>query len=496
MIDEERCYRAVCSRDGRFDGAFFTAVLTTGIYCRPSCPATTPKRANVRFYTTAAAAQEAGFRACKRCRPDAAPGSPEWNGRGDTVARAMRLIGDGVVDREGIGGLAGRLGYSSRQLHRIVFAELGAGPLTLARAHRVQNARMLIETTELPLTEVAWASGFGSIRQFNDSILTVYGRSPSEIRRRAASGRVSAAGSGEEITVRLGYRPPLDIEGILEFLAARAIPGVESWDGSAYRRVLSLPRGTGILTVSRVQPSAEPRAVGYLECALTLDDKRDFAAAVARARRLFDLDADPVAVAAVLGDDAHLAPLVASRPGLRVPGSVDAVETATRAILGQQVSVASARRVGGRIAAAFGKPLVAADGDLHREFPTAESIAGAAPGDLPLPPARAAALKTLATAICDGDVVLDPGTERERTEREMLSLEGIGRWTAAYVRMRALGDPDVFLDSDLGVRRALASLGGEPLAGTAAGWAEAFRPWRSYATVHLWSAHAQGDEHR
>ena len=491
MIDEERCYRAVCSRDGRFDGAFFTAVLTTGIYCRPSCPATTPKRANVRFYTTAAAAQEAGFRACKRCRPDAAPGSPEWNGRGDTVARAMRLIGDGVVDREGIGGLAGRLGYSSRQLHRIVFAELGAGPLTLARAHRVQNARMLIETTELPLTEVAWASGFGSIRQFNDSILTVYGRSPSEIRRRAASGRVSAPGSGEEIAVRLGYRPPLDVDGILGFLAARAIPGVESWDGSAYRRVLSLPRGTGILSVSRTQPGAAPRAVGYLECTLTLDDKRDFAAAVARARRLFDLDADPVAVASVLGDDDRLAPLVASRPGLRVPGSVDAVETATRAILGQQVSVASARRIGGRIAETFGKPLVAGDGDLHREFPTAESIAAAAPGDLPLPPARAGALQTLARAVCEGGLILDPGTDRERTEREMLSLPGIGRWTAAYVRMRALGDPDVFLDSDLGVKRALA-----PLTGPAGEWAEAFRPWRSYATVHLWSAHTQGAAHR
>ena len=496
VIDEERCYRAVCSRDGRFDGAFFTAVTTTGIYCRPSCPATTPKRANVRFFTTAAAAQEAGFRACKRCRPDAAPGSPEWIGRGDTVARSMRLIGDGVVDREGVGGLARRLGYSSRQLHRIVFAELGTGPLTLARAHRVQHARILIETTDLPVSEVAWASGFASIRQFNDSVLTVYGLSPRELRRRASSGRRHLAGPGEGIPVRLAYRPPFDLAGVLEFLASRVIAGVESWDGSTYRRVLTLPRGAGILSVSGVQRDEGIARSGYLECTLALDDNRDFVAAVARARRLFDLDADPVAVGSVLGADSDLAALVGARPGLRVPGAVDGVEIAIRAVLGQQVSVPTARRITARISESFGKPLQASDGALCREFPSAEALAGSVIEDLPLPPARASAVRSIARAVCNGSLVLDPGTDRDAAEQALLSLPGIGGWTASYVRMRALGDPDVFLDSDLGIKKALVTLDQTPGRASSeaigvmspATRAQGWRPWRSYATVHLWAA--------
>lgn len=486
VIDEERCYRAVCSRDGRFDGAFFTAVMTTGIYCRPSCPATTPKRENVRFYTTAAAAQEAGFRACKRCRPDAAPGSPEWLGRQDTVARAVRLIADGIVDREGISGLAGRLGYGTRQLHRIVFAELGTGPLTLARAHRVQHARMLLETTGLPVTEVALAAGFGSIRQFNDSILLVFGLTPTDLRRagppprrRGASRREPGRPGG--IDLHLSYRPPLDLAGLIRFFSARAVPGVESFDGSVYRRVLTLPHGSGLLSVNAEQPSPRTGSrVAYLDCCISLDDHRDFIAAVARARRMFDLDADPDAVATLLGEDPALVPIVESHPGLRVPGSVDGFETALRAVVGQQVSVPAARGLIRRITSVLGKPIEAPDGELTHQFPTAEAIAGAEESSLPLPVARATALRRLAGAVCEGSLVLDPGADRDATEQALRQFRGIGAWTAGYIRMRGLGDPDVFLESDLVIRRRLATMR-RPAA------PEAWRPWRSYATAYLWA---------
>ena len=488
MIYEERCYRAVCSRDGRFDGAFFTAVLTTGIYCRPSCPATTPKRENVRFFSTAAAAQDAGFRACKRCRPDAAPGSPEWLRRQDTVARAMRLIADGVVDREGISGLASRLGYSTRQLHRIVFAELGTGPLTLAKAHRVQHARMLLETTELPATDVAFAAGFGSIRQFNDCILQVYAMTPTDLRRAgppSRSSNVGAVGDGATgIDVQLSYRPPLDLERLIGFLAARAVPGVEDFDGSVYRRVISLPHGSGVLSVGVDQlpqsQSRSRRGVAYLTCDLCLDDQRDFIAAVSRARRLFDLDADPLAVTALLGADPVMAPLVAARPGLRVPGSVDAFEIAVRAVVGQQVSVPAARRLLGRITESLGKPLEAPRGPVSRHFPSAETLAAAEPASLPLPLKRAEALVRVAEAVCDGRLSLDPGADSDETEAELRRTPGIGPWTAGYIRMRGLGDPDVLLDGDLVISNRLSARGAVP---SFDGWS----PWRSYATVQLWA---------
>ena len=489
VIYEERCYRAVCSRDGRFDGAFFTAVLTTGIYCRPSCPATTPKRENVRFFSTAAGAQEAGFRACKRCRPDAAPGSPEWLRRQDTVARAVRLIADGVVDREGISGLASRLGYSTRQLHRIVFAELGTGPLTLARAHRVQHARMLLETTDLPVTDVAFAAGFGSVRQFNDCVLQVYAMAPTELRRAGPPGRATRhSGHGPDrsagIEVHLSYRPPLDITGLLTFLAARAIPGVESFDGSLYRRVLSLPHGTGVLSVA-VDQRAESRSraergVAYLTCNLSLDDQRDFVAAVARARRLLDLDADPVAVRTILDGDPLMSPLVNARPGLRVPGSVDAFEIAARAVVGQQISVPAARKVLGRIVGSLGKPLEAPLGALSHHFPTPEAIAGADPAGLPLPAKRAETLRRVALAVCEGGLTLDPGADRDDVEQQLRTIPGVGTWTAGYVRMRGLGDPDVFLGTDLAIKASLSNRADTPAV-------ESWRPWRSYATVHLWA---------
>ncbi|MFJ8437443.1 AlkA N-terminal domain-containing protein [Kitasatospora griseola] len=475
MIDDEKRYQAMRSKDSRFDGWFFVAVRTTGIYCRPSCPAVTPKRENVRFYSSAAAAQTAGFRACKRCRPDATPGSPEWNVRADVVGRAMRLISDGAVDRGGVSGLAGELGYSVRQLHRLLTEEMGAGPLALARAQRAHTTRVLLEMTDLPMAEVAFAAGFSSVRQFNDTIRQVFARTPSELRSRASSlGGSDVVGT---IRLRLPFRPPLDHARLFGFLAARAVPGVEEFTGGAYRRVLSLPRSTAVVELS---PSdGQP----FLWARLWLDDLRDLGAAVQRCRRLLDLDADPQAVVETLSGCSLLGPRVAGSPGLRSPGAVDAAELAVRALLGQQVSVARARTSAGRLTARYGKPLTAPNGGLTHAFPTPEALAAADPADLPMPQA----LHGLAEALASGRLAIGPGTDREENEEHLLTLPGIAPRTAGYIRMRALGDPDVFLPTDLGIRRALERLGepGDPHHALAL--ARRWRPWRSYALHHLWS---------
>jgi AraC family transcriptional regulator of adaptative response / DNA-3-methyladenine glycosylase II len=517
--DFEQCYRAVRSKDARFDGWFVTAVTSTGIYCRPSCPAMTPKRANVRFLPSAAAAQRAGFRACKRCRPDASPGSPEWNLRADAVGRAMRLIRDGAVEREGVVGLARRLGFSERHLHRQLVAELGAGPLALARAQRAQTARLLIETTALPFTDVAFAAGFPSIRQFNETVREVFATTPTALRRGAAAargngrrptndtppasanGRLAAAagtngatplGAPPALTLRLRHRAPLDAAGLLAFLGARAVPGVEAWGpaSGAYRRVLALPHGPG---VAQLVPSD---ADAHIHCELRLSDLRDLAAAVQRCRRLLDLDADPVAVDDALAADPLLQPLVRRAPGRRVPGAVDGAELAVRAVLGQQVSVAGARTLAGRLTASLGEPLPdgLADDELTHAFPTAQALAAADPAELPLTRARAHALLTLCGAIADGTLALDPGTDRDATRERLLTLPGIGPWTAEYVAMRALSDPDAFPATDLGVRKALEQLGqpGDPRATTQL--TERWRPWRAYAIQHLWASLAASDD--
>ena len=479
MIEDfEQCYRAVRSKDARFDGWFVTAVSSTGIYCRPSCPAITPKRANVRFLPSAAAAQRAGFRACKRCRPDAAPGSPEWNLRADAVGRAMRLIRDGAVEREGVTGLARRLGFSERHLHRQLVAELGAGPLALARAQRAQTARLLIETTTLPFTDVAFAAGFPSIRQFNDTMREVFATTPTALR-----GGAERNGHGETaagLTLRLRHRTPLDAAGLLAFLGVRAVPGVEAWDPAGrgtYRRVLALPHGPGIVVLSPADPD-------FVRCDLRLTDLRDLAAAVQRCRRLLDLDADPVAVDEALGAEPALAPLVRRAPGRRVPGAVDGAELAVRAVLGQQVSVAGARTLAGRLTAALGAPLPEglADADLTHAFPTAAALAAADPASLPLTRARTHALQALCRALADGSLALDPGADRDATRERLLTLPGIGPWTAEYVAMRALGDPDAFPATDLGVKKALERLGRETAD------PDRWRPWRAYAVQHLWAS--------
>ena len=479
-MDDGQRYHAAASKDARFDGVFFTAVTSTGIYCRPSCPAITPKRENVRFYKTAAAAQDAGFRACKRCRPDAAPGSPEWNVRADVTGRAMRLIADGTVDREGVDGLARRLGYEQRHVRRVLTTELGVGPLALARAQRAQTARILIETTKLPISDIAFAAGFSSIRQFNATILEVFDTPPTLLRERAARRRTQVP-SGV-IRLRLPYRPPIDAARILAYLAVRAIPGVEEGTDEGYKRTILLPNGPGRLAL-RPLP-------GFVECDLELDDLRDVATAVQRCRRLLDLDADPSAVSDYLAGDPVLGPLARACPGRRSPGHVDGNELAIRAVLGQQVSVAAARKLGARLTAEYGKPLAAPSGSLTHLFPDAATIAAANPEALPMPRARARSLIGLAAELASGEISLHPGADRAAETARLLALPGIGPWTASYIRMRALSDPDAFLPADVGVLRALKRLGtpgGAVGPAGAVALADSWRPWRSYAVHHLWA---------
>ncbi|MHB8510647.1 MAG: AlkA N-terminal domain-containing protein [Actinomycetota bacterium] len=473
MLDEEACYAAASSKDARFDGSFITAVVTTGIYCRPSCPAITPKRGNVRFYRTAAAAQAAGFRACKRCRPDAAPGSAEWSVRADVVGRAMRMIDDGVVDREGVFGLAQKLGYSERHLTRVLTTEVGAGPLQLARAHRVQTARILLESTSMPATEIAFAAGFGSIRQFNETMRMTMASTPSEIRARAKSGSRGEAGT---ISLRLPFRSPMHATSLFEFLGERAIAGVEHWDGTSYSRVLSLPHSLGAV---RLAP-----AEGFISASLKLADVRDLSAAVQRCRRMLDLDADPLAIAEHLSDDSIIGPTVRSAPGVRIPGYADGTECAVRAIIGQQVSVSGARSIAAGLSLRLGRLLPFPDPNLTHAFPTAEALSNA--DSLPMPVARANALRGLCAAIASGEISVDAGADRDRVQTQLMELKGIGPWTAAYIAMRALGDPDVFLSSDLGVRKALESKGLPGSARNAEALSLSWKPWRSYANRYLW----------
>ena len=477
----DRCYRAVQSKDARFDGWFVTAVLTTKIYCRPSCPVRPPFARNVRFYPTAAAAQRAGFRACKRCRPDASPGSPEWNVRGDVVARAMRLIADGTVDRDGVSGLAARIGYTTRQLERLLQAEVGANPLALARAQRTQTARVLIETTDLPFGDVAFAAGFSSIRQFNDTVHTVCDLTPTALRKRARTRFGADVGGGTgAVSLRLAVRTPFAFEGLFGHLAASAVPGVEEVRDGAYRRTLRLPTGNGIVGLTP-QPD-------HVRCQLVLDDFRDLSTAIARCRRLLDLDADPEAVVDALDSDAELSTLVAKAPGQRIPRTVDEPELAIRVVLGQQVSLKAARTHTGRIVAAYGQPVTDIDGGLTHVFPTVEHLAEIDPAHLAFPKSRQRCLATLIRALTDGALALDPGCDWNRARQQLLALPGIGPWTAEVVAMRGLGDPDAFPVSDLGVRLAAKQLGLPADPGPLAERSTRWRPWRSYATQHLWTA--------
>jgi AraC family transcriptional regulator, regulatory protein of adaptative response / DNA-3-methyladenine glycosylase II len=501
-LDFDTCYRAVVARDRRFDGRFFTAVTSTGIYCRPICPARTPARGNMRFFAHAGAAEAAGFRACRRCRPEASPGSPDWNTRADLAARAVRLISSGYVDSHGISGLAARLGVSQRHLHRLLMAELGAGPLALARTVRLQTARRLLAETDMPVTDIAFASGFASVRQFNASVLAAAQATPTQLRaaaRRTGPPQASRGGPGSWLSLRLACREPFGSAGLLDFLRARAIPGVEQVSAGRYARTLRTAAGTGVIELI-------PRpGQGHALLRVRLDSLAGLGQVVYRARRLLDADADPVAIDAALAADPVIAPLVRARPGLRVPGSYDGFELAVRAVLGQQVSVAAARTFAGRLARlarrddlpvppgyhpAPGQPRppeIAAGGfvpgqagELSALFPDAAELAGADLSGLGLTTGRQRTLRALAQAVASGRLNLDPGADPAETAARLAELPGIGPWTISYIMLRS-GDPDAFPATDLGVRRAMAQLGAPP--GHQAHW----RPWRAYAVLHLWT---------
>jgi AraC family transcriptional regulator of adaptative response / DNA-3-methyladenine glycosylase II len=447
--DAERCYRVVTARDSRFDGQFIMAVRTTGIYCRPSCPASTPKVQNVRFFPTSAAAQANGFRACRRCLPDAVPGSPDWNVRADLASRAMRLIADGTVEREGVPGLARRLGYSERQLGRVLTAELGAGPLALARAHRAHSARLLIEMSELPLTDVAFAAGFSSVRQFNETIREVFATTPSQLRVSPASRRGRQGDvSGTRLSLRLPFRPPFDADGLLRFFAAYAVPGVEEVTSESYARTLRLAHGTGVV---RLTPQPD-----HVRCELRLTDLRDLGSAVSRVRRLLDLDADPAAVTRVLGADPALAPVVAEVPGIRVPGTVDSEELLLRALLNEVP-------LGEDVPGEWG---------VTRLFPTAAQVAATG--------------HPVATALAEGRLDVHVGRDAAELRAELLAY--VEPSMADYVVMRVLGAPDVLLPDDTAVRRGAEALGIAP--DSLAERARAWTPWCSYAGRYL--RHAAG----
>jgi AraC family transcriptional regulator of adaptative response / DNA-3-methyladenine glycosylase II len=484
-LDHDACYRAMATRDARFDGRMFTAVHTTGIYCRPICPARTPQRENVTFYATAGAAQEAGFRPCLRCRPECSPDLAVWHGSSNTVSRGLALINEGALDGETTDALADRLGVGERQLRRLFRQHLGASPMAVAQTRRVLFAKQLITETTMPLAEVALASGFGSIRAFNDTFHRLYQRPPRDLRRlRDAAGEQTAAGG---ITLILPYALPYDWDAMIGFLAARVITGIEAvTDRRSYRRTIALDGAQGVF-------SAEPDARGSgLRVTIRFPRIASLVTIVRRIRRVFDLGADPLAIGKDLSRDPLLAPLVARRPGLRVPGAWDGFEVAVRAVLGQQITVTAAMKLAAKLVAAYGDPLDATHGDgLTHTFPAPARMAGADLRTLGMPGARAQALSSLATAAAADPTLFNPSQTLEDAIARLRALRGIGEWTAQYIAMRALREPDAFPAADIGLMRALTPAGGDrPGAADILARAEAWRPWRAYAAQHLWTSDA------
>jgi AraC family transcriptional regulator of adaptative response / DNA-3-methyladenine glycosylase II len=470
----EATYRAAATGDPRLDGRLFIAVTSTGIYCRPICPVPMPRREVVRFFRAAATAEEQGFRACRRCRPEASPDSPDWDVRADVVGRALRLIAEGVVDTEGIAGLAQRLSIGRRQLQRMFVRELGSGPLAVARSRRAGLAKQLLEQTDASSTQIAFAAGFGSVRAYHDTLRRVYGLPPGEIRAQRLRGGMADGG----LSLRLAYRPPLAREALLDFLGRRAVPGVEQVDERGYARSVRTANGSGV--VVRLEPRPDDAHVALSVEAL--GDVPALAGIVQGARRLLDLDADPSGIDAALGADPLLRPLVRRTPGLRLPGCFDGFELAVRAVVGQQVSVPGARTTLGALVRRLGTPLEHPVAGVTHLFPTPESFAAA--GDLGLPKTRAAAIRRLAELVAVGELDLSGSVDPEESLRTLAAVLGIGPWTAAYVALRALRDPDAFPAGDLVLRRTAAKLGVDDLAARAERW----RPWRGYAAMHLWRA--------
>lgn len=486
-LDFDACYRAVAARDARFDGRFFTGVTSTGVYCRPVCPARLPLARNVRFFPAAAAAEAAGFRPCRRCRPELSPGAAGRDVASDLVRRALRLIADGVADEGGVAAVARRLAVSERHLHRLFVAELGAGPQAVARSRRAHLARQLLLSTDLPVSHIAFAAGFSSIRQCNETFADVFACAPTEVRRSSApvAGAPGGDGPGPALTLRLSFRPPYDAEGALRFLARRAVPGVESVAGGVYRRTVRVGTDGTVLEL-------EPTPAGVLlRLAPVGGQVRPLAPVVSAARRLLDLDADPDAVAGVLRADPVLAPRLAARPGVRVPGAFDGFEVAVRAVLGQQVTVAHGTALTARLVALAGEPVAGAApapgaAGLDRLFPTPEQVLRADLDAVGMPAARRAALVALATAVADGAVVLDGSDEPDRVVAALEALPGIGPWTASYVALRALGDPSQVPPGDAALRRALRDAGVDASPRSVADRAATWRPWGGYALLLLW----------
>jgi AraC family transcriptional regulator of adaptative response / DNA-3-methyladenine glycosylase II len=478
-------YRVVASRDPRWDGQFVTAVHSTGIYCRPSCPARTPRSTGVTFFRTSAAAHLAGYRACKRCLPEATPGSPEWDVREDVAGRAMRLVADGVVERDGVPGLAERLGYSPRHLNRILVQELGAGPKALSRAHRAQHARTLLTSSSLPMADVAFAAGFRSIRQFNDTVREVFGVTPTELRAR----RTGVPVEDGAVRIHLPARAPFDAAGVFAWLAARAVPHMEVADDARYERVLRLPGGPAWFAASASVPRADGRGVG-IDLRVRPSALTDLLPLVARVRALFDLDADPLAVDGLLGSVPELRASVEAVPGMRLPGAVDAEELVIRALVGQQVTVAAATTALRRVVDALGEPVPTAIAPGMRLFPRMDVLAARADEVLRAPRARIETVKRVAAALADGSLVVDASDSLSSLRARLLAVTGIGPWTADYVAMRVRHHPDLLLPNDVAVRNGAQALGIPSDQRALSVWSSRVAPWRSYLTMHLWRAAA------
>lgn len=487
LLDPELCYKAMQSRDARYDGRFFTAVLTTGVYCRPICPAVTPRFENVRFYPSAAAAQEAGFRPCLRCHPEASPGTPEWGVAAALVTRGLRLINAGVMDGGGVDGLAESLNIGSRHLRRLFVENLGAPPVAIAQTRRLDFARRLIDETSLPVTEIAFSAGFSSLRRFNDSFQRTYGKSPSALRR----GRLSTTTPAGSLSLRLFYRPPFDWDALARFLQARAIPGVEVVRQDCYLRTLQVRGSAGVISV---RPLPEARCL-LLE--VPLQFSKDLMGISERARDLFDLRTDPLAIEQQLSTDPFMRSLVQANPGLRVPGAWDGFEIGVRAILGQQVSVKAASTMAGRLVETFGERLAEgyADG-LRSLFPSPERLAEADLTQIGLTRQRARSIQALARAVRDSELSFRTSASLDQAIENLRAIPGIGDWTAHYIAMRALREPDAFPAGDLGLRRSLSIEGrGIMSERELVERSQAWRPWRAYAAMHLWahySAHQSG----
>jgi AraC family transcriptional regulator of adaptative response / DNA-3-methyladenine glycosylase II len=477
--ETKRFYTAIESRDARFDGSFFTGVTTTGIYCRPVCPAPTPKRKNVQFFPCAAAAERAGFRPCRRCRPETAPGTPAWIGPSVTVSRALRLISEGALDDGSIDDLADRLGVGGRHLRRLFDRYLGASPVSIAQSRRIHFARKLLDETDLPMKDVAHAAGFSSIKRFNTVMRDTFGRPPTELRKKTRQTKVLPKDGC--VILKLPYRAPYDWDTMLAYLGERATPGVEQVVDGMYRRSALLDDRPTFIEV-RHEPK-EARIHLWISRAV----RRDLMDAVERVRRVFDLGADPMSIAQHLRRDPRLRRSVKKHPGIRVPGAWDPFELAVRAILGQQVSVRGATTLAGRLAERFGPPIETADPAAPtRLFPGPEALVEADIATIGMPQKRAAAIRELARRVHEGELPLTWGSCAVETHEGLVSIPGIGEWTAQYVAMRGLGQPDMFLPGDLGVRKALADNGKLPTPRQAAAVAETWRPWRAYGVLHLW----------